>query len=243
MVDCRTLLLTVHHANLLKTMAYSEDDMLMLSGIQHYAFCPRQWALIHIEQQWNDNRLTMEGQIQHKNVDNPSYRQKNGGRITLRSVPIASKELGLYGISDAIELIPTDDANNAIRHKRYEGMWLPIPVEYKHGKRKSDCRDIVQVVAQAMCLEEIHGIRIPYGVLYYKEENLRDIVDVTPEIRDLVRHYASLMHEAFCCGITPSANYKPHCKKCSLLDICMPQIEGNRQVGEYLKLYLYEETS
>ena len=88
-------------------MEYSEGDMLMLSGIQHYMFCPRQWALIHIEQQWDENRLTVEGQLLHSNVDNPSYRQKNGDALTLRSVSIASKALGLYGITDAIELLPS----------------------------------------------------------------------------------------------------------------------------------------
>ena len=82
---------------------YEDDDMLMLSGIQHFRFCPRQWALIHIEQQWNDNRLTIEGQIMHKHVDDPFYRQKCGDFITLRAVNIASHELGLYGIADAIE--------------------------------------------------------------------------------------------------------------------------------------------
>lgn len=86
---------------------YNEDDMLMLSGIQHFRFCPRQWALIHIEQQWDDNRLTIEGQILHKHVDDPFYRQKCGDQITLRAVNIASRELGLYGISDAIELLPS----------------------------------------------------------------------------------------------------------------------------------------
>ena len=85
---------------------YTEDEMLMLSGIQHYKFCPRQWALIHIELLWEDNRLTTEGNILHENVDNPFYRQKNGDVITLRSLHIASKELGLYGITDAVELIP-----------------------------------------------------------------------------------------------------------------------------------------
>ena len=83
-------------------MYYDDDQMLMLSGIQHYMFCPRQWALIHIEQQWGENRLTAEGQLLHKNVDNPAFRQKNGDVITLRSVHIASHSLGLYGIIDAI---------------------------------------------------------------------------------------------------------------------------------------------
>lgn len=100
-------------------MYYDDDQMLMLSGIQHYMFYPRQWALIHIEQQWGENRLTAEGQLLHQNVDNPAYRQKNGNVITLRSVHIASHTLGLYGITDAIELIPSDVPEKAITHPRY----------------------------------------------------------------------------------------------------------------------------
>lgn len=110
---------------------YTEDEMLMLSGIQHFMFCPRQWALIHIEQQWAENKLTTEGQILHKNVDNPFYRQKNGDVITLRSLHIASKELGLYGVTDAVELVPADSSEDAITHNRYKGYWKPYPVEYK----------------------------------------------------------------------------------------------------------------
>ena len=100
---------------------YNEDDMLMLSGIQHFRFCPRQWALIHIEQQWDDNRLTIEGQILHKHVDDPFYRQKCGDQITLRAVNIASRELGLYGISDAIELLPSSSFENTILHPTIRG--------------------------------------------------------------------------------------------------------------------------
>lgn len=96
---------------------YCEDEMLMLSGIQHFVFCPRQWALIHIEQQWAENRLTMEGNILHEKVDDPFYRQKNGDVITLRSLHVASKKLGLYGITDAVELIPSDSFENSITHK------------------------------------------------------------------------------------------------------------------------------
>ena len=106
---------------------YAENEMLMLSGIQHFMFCPRQWALIHIEQQWAENKLTTEGQILHKNVDNPFYRQKNGDVITLRSLHIASTELGLYGITDAVELVPTDSSEDAITHNRYKGYWKPYP--------------------------------------------------------------------------------------------------------------------
>ena len=106
-------------------MMYGDDDMLMLSGIQHYRFCPRQWAFIHIEQLWDDNRLTMEGILMHKHVDDPFYRQKCGENIALRAVNVASHELGLYGVTDIVELHPSDDAANSIKHPRYPGLWQP----------------------------------------------------------------------------------------------------------------------
>ena len=152
---------------------YCEDEMLMLSGIQHFVFCPRQWALIHIEQQWAENRLTMEGNILHEKVDDPFYRQKNGDVITLRSLHVASKKLGLYGITDAVELIPSDSFENSITHNRYKGFWKLYPVEYKRGKHKPDERDEVQLAAQAMCLEEMYDINIPFGALYYRSEERR----------------------------------------------------------------------
>lgn len=136
---------------------YSDDDMLMLSGIQHFKFCPRQWALIHLEQQWEDNRLTIEGQLLHKHVDDPFYRQKCGEHVTLRSVQIASHELGLYGISDAIELLPSENPTDNILHPKYPGRWLPIPVEYKHGKPKKDEVDENRLV-------EALGVEIAYNV-------------------------------------------------------------------------------
>lgn len=115
--------------------------MLMLSGIQHYVFCPRQWALIHIEQVWADNRLTVEGQLLHERADNPFYRQKNGACVSLRSVAISSRQLGLYGFTDVVELQPSEVADNCIKHPSYPGYWKPYPVEYKHGHAKPDERD------------------------------------------------------------------------------------------------------
>ena len=161
---------------------YNEDDMLMLSGIQHFRFCPRQWALIHIEQQWGDNRLTIEGQILHKHVDDPFYRQKCGDQITLRAVNIASRELGLYGISDAIELLPSSSFENTILHPNSPGRWQPVAVEYKHGKPKRNEVDEVQLAAQIMCIEEMYAIHIPYGAFFYGELRHRVNVDITEEL-------------------------------------------------------------
>lgn len=220
---------------------YTEDEMLMLSGIQHYMFCPRQWALIHIEQQWADNRLTTEGNILHENVDNPFYRQKNGDVITLRSLHIASKELGLYGITDAVELVPSDSPENAITHNRYKGYWKPYPVEYKRGRHKPDERDEVQLAAQAMCLEEMFGINIPYGALYYNEVKHREVVAISEPLRRTTRQCAEQMHEIFKSGIMPKPIKASHCRNCSLKDICLPETDNCTKVSTYLNINLYED--
>ena len=214
---------------------YSEDDMLMLSGIQHYRFCPRQWALIHLEQQWDDNRQTIEGQLLHKHVDDPFYRQKCGDHITLRSVSIASRELGLYGISDAIELLLSDDITDTIQHPKYPGHWLPVPVEYKHGKPKENEVDEVQLAAQAMCLEEMYSIHVAYGAFFYGEIRHRVEVEITPRLRDIVRECAKEMHTIYQSRQIPTASKGKHCDKCSLKNICLPEINDCGDVATYLK--------
>jgi CRISPR-associated exonuclease Cas4 len=221
-------------------MGYSEDDMLMLSGIQHYMFCPRQWALIHLEQQWDDNRLTIEGHILHENVDNPFYRMKNGGVVTLRSVPIASKSLGLYGITDAVELLPSQHGTII---KGCDERVVLYPVEYKHGKSKPDERDEVQLTAQAICLEEMYDTHIEQAALFYNETKHREVISIDDNLRDLTRHCAAQMHELFGKLITPKAVLLPHCKRCSLVDLCMPELSNKTKVKNYLKDNLYEETS
>ncbi len=217
--------------------------MLMLSGIQHFVFCPRQWALIHIEQQWSDNHLTTEGNILHSNVDNPHYRQKNGEHITLRSLHIASKELGLYGIADAVELIPAEDEINSITHQRYNGRWLPIPVEYKRGHSKISHCDRVQLTAQVIALEDMYGVEIDHGAIFYWENRRREVVPITQELRVLTQKMADEMHQIFSSGRVPSGEYKPCCKSCSLQDVCMPQLSKVKRVTTYLKRDLYEETT
>lgn len=220
---------------------YKDDEMLMLSGIQHFMFCPRQWALIHIDQQWEENRLTTEGQLLHNNVDNPSYRQKNGETITLRSVAIASKKLGLYGVTDAVELHPVVDGQDGIQHKSYSGIWKPFPIEYKRGKPKHTSIDEVQLAAQVMCLEEMYRIHIEYGALYYGVTKHREIIHINQALRRLTGECAEEMHRVFSSGIIPKAVKGKHCKNCSLVDVCMPKIENCSQVSTYLKKCLYEE--
>lgn len=139
---------------------YGDEDLLMLSGIQHITFCKRQWALIHIEQQWAENNLTIEGNWMHQKVDDPTLMNRNKGIVTLRSVTLVSRRLGLYGISDVVEMVASTSGQNSIRHPKYPGFWQLIPVEYKRGKPKKDQIDEVQLCAQAICLEEMYNVSI-----------------------------------------------------------------------------------
>ncbi len=222
---------------------FDPDDYLMLSGIQHYVFCPHQWAMIHIEQKWEDNRLTSEGQIMHNNVDNPAYRQKNGDMITLRRVAISSASLGLYGFSDAVELMPSETSEKSVIHPSYPGYWHMHPIEYKHGKPKPDLRDKVQVVAQAICLEEMFDTVITECSIYYGEDNRRISFEIDNEIRTYTTECALEMHRIYDEGMVPAPIYKQHCRNCSLFDECMPKTPSEAAVNSYLKTYLYEETS
>ena len=203
---------------------YAEDDMLILSGIQHFKFCPRQWALIHLEQQWEDNRLTTEGSLMHRNVDDPFYRQKCGDNICLRSVHIASKELGLYGITDVIELHPTSNETNSIQHPKYPGLWTPYPIEYKHGKPK---RDEIQ----------LHKAYFFYEAIKHRQE-----IEITEHLRIIVREIAEKMHHIFNEKRLPAINLQHHCQNCSLKNQCMPTSAKATKVVTYLNKYLYEKT-
>lgn len=220
---------------------YAEDDMLPLSGIQHFRFCPRQWALIHIERQWDDNRLTAEGQAMHQHVDDPTYRQREEGHIVLRALHISSPTLGLYGTADAVELHEADnDDCNTITHPSFPGRWRPVPVEYKHGRPKQGEEDNVQLVAQAMCLEEMHHIHIPTGAIFYGETRHRLTVQFTTELRHTAEQCAVAMHQLFSRAVLPNASKMPKCRSCSLLNICMPNKRGQQSAATYLNDNLFQ---
>lgn len=223
---------------------YTDDNMLLLSGIQHYRYCPRQWALIHLEQEWEDNSLTYEGQLLHKNVDNPFYRQRNGSIITLRAINVASYTLGLYGIMDALELHPasTDDINT-ISHPRYPGAWLPFPIEYKHGKPKENYIDEIQLAAQTICIEEMYGIAIDRGAIYYDRIKHRQDVIFTPQLREEVYISSAEMHRIFVAQQLPPPDNCKKCFNCSLKELCNPTFATLQDPLFYLKRQLYEETT
>jgi CRISPR-associated exonuclease Cas4 len=201
---------------------YTQDDLLPLSGIQHFLFCRRQWALIHVEQQWKENALTAEGRIMHKRVDDPFFTETRNGVITARSVPVASYRLGLSGVCDVVEFSSSSDG---VRLPNREGLYLPTPVEYKRGKEKHNHSDETQLCAQAMCLEEMLSTHISRGYLYYGETRHRIEIEFTAELRTLVQDMSAEMHNYFSRGYTPKVKTHKGCRSCSLADICLPVLQ------------------
>lgn len=228
-------------------LQYNEDEMLQLSGIQHYVFCPRQWALIYIEQEWIENHLTAEGRLLHENVDNPFQRERNGSSVfTLRGIKLESRRLGFYGIADAVEVHPVSDLAYSKQSSKQEILqnknYTIIPVEYKRGKRKiSDC-DRMQVTLQAMILEEMLNIKINKGAIFYWTERHREYFEIDDNLRSKVIEFSKEMHNLFSSKSLPHASWQKSCKSCSVYDVCMPEL-SNKRVSKYLNFYLNEETS
>lgn len=213
---------------------YSDEEMLQLSGIQHYVFCSRQWALIHLEQLWADNTLTAEGSLLHENVDNPFFRETNGSNvITLRGFRLASPILGLSGIADAIEINPHEDAPVSKQAILKSKMYDILPIEYKRGKPKINDCDRMQVAAQAIILEEMLEVKVDRGAVFYWEVRHREYFDISDELRARVVAAAAEMHSLVKSNVLPKAIKKRHCKNCSLFDYCLPSLNG-RNVGKYL---------
>ena len=148
-------------------MAYREDEYLMLSGIQHFTFCRRQWALIHIEQQWEENVHTVIGELMHKKVHDPSVKEKRKDTILVRALPISSRELGVSGECDLVEFHKCEDGITLFGHR---GLYSVFPVEYKKGKPKVTDEDKLQLAAQAMCLEEMFSTTISEGALFMEKQ-------------------------------------------------------------------------
>ena len=175
-------------------MEYREDEWLQLAGLQHFAFCRRQWALIHIEQLWEENLQTVEGDLLHRKAHDNAERESRRDMYILRGVSIQSRTLGVSGQCDVIEF---HRCEHGISLQAKEGLWKPYPVEYKRGRPKENDPDRLQLCAQAMCLEEMLSCEIPQGALFYGETRRREEVDFTAELRDSVREYLAEMHDCF----------------------------------------------
>lgn len=164
-------------------MEYREEDFLLLSGIQHFAFCRRQWALIHIEQQWAENVRTFEGRVMHENAHDPFFQEKGGDVLTVRAMKIFSREMGISGECDVVEFHAD---SRGIRLQGQEGLFRVVPVEYKRGAPKSHDADELQLAAQAMCLEEMLQTEIERGFLFYGETRRRKEVVFSAGLREKV---------------------------------------------------------
>ncbi len=221
---------------------YAEEDWLPLSGIQHMAFCPRQFALIHVERQWIENPLTFEGRMLHERTDDPFSFEARGTILIARSVPLASPVLGLYGVADVVEFHRCDTGHDHDKmtgvgialHGR-DGLWIPYPVEYKRGKPKPDDCDEVQVCAQAICLEEMLGTSINEGALFYGKTRRRQSVRFDMAMRARVMDLCRSMHELYAAGTTPAATRSRACESCSVADVCLPEAFPRGSARRYLQ--------
>ena len=214
-------------------MIYSDADLLPLSALQHYIYCPRQCALIHLEQQWTENRFTAEGRAQHDRVDRPEHETRDGIRYEYATL-LRSLKLGLIGKADVVEFHLSPERQNLKPPERV------FPVEHKRGRPKPTHCDWVQLCAQALCLEEMMGVEVGEGAIFYGQPRRRQPVEFTPELRKETEETARKLHELMASGKTPPADYiEKKCAACSLLETCMPK--KHQSVSAYLKEALNEE--
>ena len=206
-------------------MAYREDEYLMLSGIQHFTFCRRQWALIHTEQQWEENVHTVIGELMHKKVHDPSVKEKRKDTILVRALPISSGEC------DLVEFHKCEDGITLFGHR---GLYSVFPVEYKKGKPKVTDEDKLQLAAQAMCLEEMFSTTISEGALFYGETRRRENITFSQQMRDKVKEIFQEMHQYYERGYTPKVKKSKACQACSLKEICIPKLEKMVSVSDYI---------
>lgn len=210
---------------------YDAEDYLLLSGIQHFAFCRRQWALIHVENIWDENLHTVEGHILHERAHDEKQSEKRGGLITTRNMAISSSTLGISGACDVVEFHESD--NGIPLHGR-RGKYQPVPIEYKKGKPKKHDADILQLCAQAMCLEEMLVCSIDKGYLFYGETRRRFDVEFTSELRQKVSEMVEEMHMLMDRNYTPKVKTGKYCTMCSLNNVCLPQFNTEKSVNKYI---------
>lgn len=209
-----------------------QEDFLQLSGLQHFKFCRRQWALIHIEDQWAENYRTTDGAILHEKAHDSARSESRDDLLIMRDVRVFSPTMEVSGACDVLEFHRGD---TGIPLNGREGLWQPFPVEYKRGRPKEHTADELQLCGQAMCLEEMLCCEIPRGALYYGETRRRAEVSFTPELRQEVRSLLSQMHDLYRRGQTPKVKPTKGCNACSLKELCLPKLMKSRSVSAYLR--------
>jgi len=214
---------------------YTEADLLPLSGLAHMAFCERRWALVHLEQQWDENRFTAEGNQLHEKAHSQQIESRPDVLIR-RTLPLRSFRLGLSGQADIVEFLPSAEAD-AVSLEGRHGQWQPFPIEYKRSRDKAGSIAYrLQLCAQAICLEEMLGAQIPSGAVYDASTRRRQPVDFSQPVRNEVERLALRMHQLHRDGRTPKAHLIPACQKCSLCERCLPGLlESAPSVATYMR--------
>ena len=213
---------------------YEENDLLPISALQHLIFCERQCALIHLEQLWDDNRLTVEGSIMHDRVHEAPGEVRAGVRIA-RGLSLRSLRLGLTGKADVVEFYPVRGDQGGASLPGVAGRWRPYPVEYKRGKPKKDDSDKVQLCGQAMCLEEMLDVEIPEGAIFYGRTRRRQDVAFDEKLKALTEETAIRFHGLIESCRTPKVSYVKKCDNCSMYEMCLPKtVEKSKSVDSYL---------
>lgn len=212
---------------------YADDELVIISALQHFLFCRRQCALIHLEGTWRENYLTATGQSLHERVDRLGAETRRDVHLAT-SLRLVSRHLGVMGVADMVEFHRAGQSEDAEGHvvaaklPRREGWWRPYPVEYKRGKPKVHRADEVQLCAQALCLEEMLGVAIPEGALFYGEPRRRTVVVFDTELRALTESVAREAHALLREGVTPPPVYTKGCEACSLKEQCLVEVPSAR---------------
>lgn len=218
-------------------MEYKMEDYLQLSGLQHFRFCRRQWALIHIENQWAENGRTADGAIMHQKAHDAELKERRGDLLITRDMHVFSPTLGISGACDVVEFRRSE---TGVSLHGQEGLYQPFPVEYKHGSPRADTANALQLCAQAMCLEEMLCCEIPEGALYYGETRRRETVKLTCQLRQEVRACLLEMHALYERGHTPKVKPTKACNACSLKELCLPKLLRGGSAHNYVKARLEE---
>ncbi len=213
---------------------YAEEDLLPLSGLQHLAFCERRWALIHLEQQWEENLFTAEGKLLHEKAHSAEI-ESRPEVLVRRTLPLHNFRLGLSGQADIVEFLPCDASEQGIAMPRRKGFWKPHPVEYKRTRdQHGSVAYRIQLCAQALCLEEMLSVPVPVGAVFDGKAKRREVVLFDEPLRQQVELYAALMHEILRSGKTPHAEYSKKCEGCSINSICLPKAVESVSASRYL---------
>lgn len=217
---------------------YDEEEFLMISGLQHFSFCRRQWALIHIECLWQENLRTVEGEIVHEKCHDDTFTEKRKDLLISRGMRIFSSSLGVTGQCDVVEFSLSEQGISLFGR---DGSWQVTPIEYKRGKPKEAEADLLQLCCQAMCLEEMLCCSIETGYLFYDEIHRRMEVLFSDELRQTVRNMLVEMHAYYKRGYTPKVKPTKQCQSCSLKSLCLPKLCKNVSVAAYYRKFLEEE--